>query len=122
MVYQSSHFFYNHTTGNLISRITNDIEKIQFAFSTNLADALKQTLTLLIFLGILFYLDWKLALIIFLAAPLIVLPSRILGQFVRRLSRASQEKLGQIAEILQESTSRVLLVAPCSGGIFQEFT
>ena len=105
VVYQSSHFFYNHTTGNLISRITNDIEKIQFAFSTNLADALKQTLTLLIFLGILFYLDWKLALIIFLAAPLIVLPSRILGQFVRRLSRASQEKLGQIAEILQESIS-----------------
>ena len=105
VVYQSSHFFYNHTTGNLISRITNDIEKIQFAFSTNLADALKQTLTLLIFLGILFYLDWKLALIIFLAAPLIVLPSRILGQFVRRLSRASQEKLGQVAEILQESIS-----------------
>ena len=105
VVYQSSHFFYKHTTGNLISRITNDIEKIQFAFSTNLADALKQTLTLLIFLGILFYLDWKLALIIFLAAPLIVLPSRILGQFVRRLSRASQEKLGQVAEILQESIS-----------------
>ena len=105
VVYQSSHFFYKHTTGNLISRITNDIEKIQFAFSTNLADALKQTLTLVTFLTILFFLDWKLALIIFLAAPLIVLPSRFLGQFVQELSRASQEKLGQVAEILQESIS-----------------
>ena len=105
VVYQSSQFFYRNTTGNLISRITNDIEKIQFAFSTNLADALKQTLTLVTFLAILFFLDWKLALIIFLAAPLIILPSRILGQFVRQLSRASQEKLGQVAEILQESIS-----------------
>ena len=105
VVYQSSHFFYKHTTGNLISRITNDVEKIQFAFSTNLADALKQTLTLVTFLAILFFLDWKLALIIFLAAPLIALPSRILGRFVRQLSRASQEKLGQVAEILQESIS-----------------
>ena len=105
VVYQSSHFFYKHTTGNLISRITNDIEKIQFAFSTNLADALKQTLTSVTFLTILFYLDWRLALIIFLAAPLIVLPSRVLGQFVRQFSRASQEKLGQVAEILQESIS-----------------
>jgi len=105
VVYQSSHFFYKHTTGNLISRITNDIEKIQFAISTNLADALKQTLTLVTFLTILFVLDWKLALIILLAAPLVVLPSRVLGQFVRQLSQAAQEKLGQVAEILQESIS-----------------
>ncbi len=105
VVYQSSHFFYNHTTGHLISRITNDVEKIQFALSTNLADALKQTLALLTFLGIVFFLDWKLSLIIFVAAPFIILPSKILGQFVRQFSRFSQDKLGEISEILQESIS-----------------
>ena len=105
VVYQSAHFFYNHTTGHLVSRITNDIEKIQFAVSTNLADTLKQLLSLVTFLSILFFLDWKLALIIFFAAPMIALPSKILGKIVRQFSRSSQHKLGEISEILQETIS-----------------
>src|SRR5438093_2379141 len=63
---QSSSFFHNHSTGRLISRITNDIEKIQFASSTVLADALKQGLTLLACLCLVFAIDWSLALTSFL--------------------------------------------------------
>ena len=100
---QSSSFFYSHSTGRLISRVTNDVEKIQFAASTNLADALKQGLNLVVFLAIIFYADWKLALGSVLIAPIIIWPSRFFGKKIRKSSRSSQDKLGEISDILQET-------------------
>ena len=100
---QSSSFFHSRSTGRLISRVTNDIEKIQFASSTNLADALKQVLSLAVFLSVVFYADWKLALGSILIAPIIVLPSKYFGKKIRKSSRSSQDKLGEISDILQET-------------------
>ncbi len=100
---QSSSFFYAHSTGRLISRITNDIEKIQFACSTVLADALKQGLTLLACLCIAFAIDWALALASFLLAPLIVYPSKYIGKRIHWTSRSSQDKMEEITNILHET-------------------
>ena len=119
VVYQSSNFFYKNPTGSLISRITNDIEKIQFALSTNLADALKQILALITFLSILIFLDWKLSIMIFLVAPLIVVPSKMLGRIVRKYSRSSQDKLGEISNILQETISGNRIVKAFSMETFE---
>jgi subfamily B ATP-binding cassette protein MsbA len=100
---QSSSFFHSHSTGRLISRVTNDVEKIQFAASTNLADGLKQGLNLCVFLAIIFYADWKLALGSILITPIIIWPSRFFGKKIRKSSRFSQEKLGEISDMLQET-------------------
>jgi ATP-binding cassette, subfamily B, bacterial MsbA len=100
---QSSSFFHNHSTGRLISRITNDIEKIQFASSTALADALKQGLTLLACLCLVFAIDWRLALTSFLLAPLVIYPSRFFGRKIHKSSRSSQDKMEEITNILQET-------------------
>lgn len=103
---QSSSFFHTHSTGRLISRITNDIEKIQFASSTALADALKQGLTLLAYLCVVFAFfanDWSLALISFLLVPLVIYPSRFLGRKIHKSSRSSQDKMEEITNILQET-------------------
>jgi subfamily B ATP-binding cassette protein MsbA len=87
----------------LISRVTNDIEKIQFASSTVLADALKQSLLLLTYLGMAFSADVTLTLASFLLAPLVIYPSRFFGRKVRRSSRSSQDKMEEISHILQET-------------------
>ncbi|HVN80486.1 MAG TPA: ABC transporter transmembrane domain-containing protein [Terriglobia bacterium] len=100
---QSSSFFHSHSTGRLISRVTNDVEKIQFAASTNLADALKQGLNLAVFLAIIFYADWKLAFGSILIAPVIIWPSKYIGKKIRKSSRSSQDKMGEISDILQET-------------------
>ena len=100
---QSSSFFHVHSTGRLISRVTNDIEKIQFASSTALADALKQGLTFLAFLYLVFTIDWALALASFVLAPLVFYPSRFLGRKIHKTSRSSQDKMEEITNILQET-------------------
>lgn len=100
---QSSSFFHIHSTGRLISRITNDIEKIQFASSTAVADALKQGLTFFVFLCLVFAIDWRLALGTFLLAPLIIYPSKFLGRKIHKTSRSSQDKMEEISNILQET-------------------
>ena len=103
VIHQSSSFFHTHSTGQLISRITNDIERIQFACSTTLADALKQGLTLLVFLYLVFAIDWRLALISLTLAPLIIYPSKYLGRKIQKTSRSSQDKMEEITNILQET-------------------
>ncbi|MFN8006322.1 MAG: ABC transporter ATP-binding protein, partial [Terriglobia bacterium] len=103
VIHQSSSFFHTHSTGRLISRITNDIERIQFACSTTLADALKQGLTLIVFLYLVFAIDWRLALISLTLAPLIIYPAKYLGRKIQKTSRSSQDKMEEITNILQET-------------------
>lgn len=103
ILYQSSSFFHLHSTGRLISRVTNDVEKIQFACSTALADGLKQGLTFIAFIGLVFAIDWTLALASFIVAPLVIYPSKFLGRKIHRTSRSSQDKMEEISNILQET-------------------
>lgn len=103
VLHQSSSFFHTHSTGRLISRITNDIEKIHFASSTALADALKQGLTFLACLYLAFAIDWRLTLASFLLAPLVIYPSKFFGKKIHRSSRSSQDKMEEISNILQET-------------------
>src|SRR3989338_5873357 len=63
IIHQSMAFFRSHSTGQLMSTILNDIEKIQLAVSFVLADLLKQSFTLIGLLFVVFVLDWRLALI-----------------------------------------------------------
>ena len=100
---QSASFFHTHSTGRLISRVTNDVEKIQFACSTALADALKQGLTFIALIVIVFSIDWTLALASFIVAPLIIYPSKFLGRKIHKTSRSSQDKMEDISNVLQET-------------------
>src|SRR5678815_380562 len=92
-----------HSTGRLISRVTNDVEKIQFACSAALADALKQGLTFIALIVIVFSIDWTLALASFIVAPLIIYPSKFLGRKIHKTSRSSQDKMEEISNVLQLS-------------------
>ncbi|MBM3803280.1 MAG: ABC transporter ATP-binding protein [Acidimicrobiia bacterium] len=103
ILHQSASFFHSHATGRLISRVTNDVEKIQFACSTVLADALKQSLTFVAFMAIVFAIDWTLALASLVIAPLIIYPSKFLGRKIHKTSRSSQDKMEEISNVLQET-------------------
>ena len=87
LIEQSISFFRRNPTGRLMSAITSDIERIQFAVSQTAADTLKQSFTLVFLLGALFYYDWKLALISMVLIPLVVVPSAKLGRYIRASSR-----------------------------------
>ncbi len=110
LLQQSIPFFTRNTTGRLMSAITSDIEKIQNAVSQVSADLLKQTFTLLGLMAVVFYVDWRLALVSLLLVPFVVFPSANIGRYIRSSSRSSQDKMAELNNILQETFSGVRIV------------
>lgn len=110
IIAQSISFFHKNSTGRLMSAITSDIERIQFAVSQTAADMLKQSFTLVFLLGVLFYYDWRLATISMVLIPLVVFPSAKLGRYIRASSRSSQDKMGELNNVLQETFTGIRIV------------
>src|SRR4051812_15944001 len=100
---QSTAFFSRRTTGQLMSRITNDVGQIQQAVSETIGDLLREGFTAVGFVILMFYWDWRLALVTFVGAPLIVYPLVRLGQRVRRSTRRGQEELEHLSHLTAEA-------------------
>ena len=100
---QSAGFFAQRTTGQLMSRINNDVGQVQHVVSETIADLARESLTLIALAAWLFYLDARLTIVCMTGAPLIVYPLVRLGQRVRRTTRRSQEALERISHISAEA-------------------
>jgi ATP-binding cassette, subfamily B, bacterial MsbA len=99
----SSAFFTKHTTGTLLSTIVNDIEKVQFAMSSVLAEFLQQFFTFVFIAAVVVQLGGKLAWVLVLFLPVILYSSRKIGRQVRSTTRGGQDKLAEIQNILHET-------------------
>lgn len=102
---QSLAFFSAHSTGRLMSRVINDVEKVQEAVSNTFTDFVREVTLLLFLLGYLFYLEWRMACIALLVAPPVLFCTVQLGKRARRFSGSSQERLSGLSNILQETIS-----------------
>ncbi len=100
---RSAAFFSKHTTGTLLSTIVNDIERVQYAMSTVLAEFLQQFFTFLSVAAVVVILGGKLAWVLLLFVPVIVYSSRKIGSRVRSTTRHGQDKLAEIQNILHET-------------------
>ena len=100
---QSTAFFSLHTTGRLMSRITNDVGQVQRSVSETLGDLTRESLALIGIVGLLFYYDARLAIVCLTGAPLVVYPLVRLGQRIRRTTRRSQEALEQMSHVSAEA-------------------
>jgi subfamily B ATP-binding cassette protein MsbA len=100
---QSAGFFAQRTTGQLMSRITNDVGQVQQAVSETAGDLARESLALVGYAVLMFYYDPRLALICLIGAPVIVYPLIRLGQRVRKTTRRSQEALEQLSHISAEA-------------------
>ena len=100
---RSAAFFSKHTTGTLLSTIINDIERVQYAMSTVLAEFLQQFFTFLAVAAVVVVLGGNLAWVLLLFVPVIVYSSRKIGSRVRSTTRQGQDKLAEIQNILHEA-------------------
>jgi subfamily B ATP-binding cassette protein MsbA len=100
---QSAAFFKARSSGQLLSRLTNDIGMVQQAASETLADLLRESLAVVGYAGILFYTDAGLALVCLTGAPLVVYPLVRLGQALRKTTRRSQEHLEHMSHAATEA-------------------
>ena len=117
---QSAGFFARRTTGGLMSRITNDISRIQQVVAETIGDLLREAVTLLAYAGLLLYYDIGLALVCMTGAPIVVYPLVRLGQRVRRTSRRSQEELEHLSHISAEAFSGHRIVKAFAGEPYEQ--
>jgi ATP-binding cassette, subfamily B, bacterial MsbA len=100
---RSAGFFSRYATGKLVSTVINDVEKVQFALSTVLAEFLQQFFTLLFTATVVVLLGGKLAWVLMLFIPFVIVSSRKIGRRVRHTTRTGQDKLADIQNILHET-------------------
>ncbi len=98
-------FFTKTPTGILISRITNDVNLIQGSVSNAITGLIKDIFTVLALTGVVFYRNWRLALIAFIIFPLAIFPIKEFGKRLRKFSRKSLQRMGSIMTFLHETIS-----------------
>lgn len=97
-------------TGDLISRVTSDVDAIQTFVTSGLLSALINVLTLTGMVGVMFYIDWRFTLIALSVAPLLF---AVVFHYTRQIKTASREvrkKEGQIVSVIQEALSSIRVV------------
>lgn len=112
-------FFENNRVGNLTSRSTADVEQLQSAFSVTLAEFLRQIITLIVGISILFYLTTDLALLMLSTFPFVIIFAMFFGRYIRKLSKERQEELAETATFLEESLHSISVVKSFTNEWFQ---
>ena len=102
---QPLRFFHFNPTGELISRVSADIERIQTAASETLAEFLKQTAILFFLLIAIFAIDWKLAAMSVVLVPFVFYPTLWFGKKPRVLGKSTQEEMAEMANLLYETVT-----------------
>lgn len=100
---QDARFFEDQTTGRIMSSVMNDIDKVQIAVSTMLADWLRQIFTAAFLIVAMIMINWKLSLISVLVLPVVALLTTRLGKRIRRTTRHAQDMVASLNHILQET-------------------
>ncbi len=97
-------------SAKIISNFLYDVTLLQDSVSSSLANGVKDLLTLICLLGVMYYQDWQLATISIIAFPLVGILTRRLGKRIKKASTESQEETGTLAAILSENLDGTRIV------------
>ncbi|VAW35529.1 Lipid A export permease/ATP-binding protein MsbA [hydrothermal vent metagenome] len=103
-------YFADHRTGEVVSRLTNDVSLLQNVVTDNLVALLRQVITLIGASMLLFWLNWRLTLIILTGIPIISLTMVALGRQIRKAAKAMQDALAEAANVVEETVSGIRIV------------
>lgn len=103
-------YFSKSPVGNIISRILNDVGMLQKSAADELVVVVREGLTLVGLVGLLFYNDWRLALVAFTVLPIALIPAAQIGRRIKKYVRKSLTNISNLTSILQESFSGIKVV------------
>ena len=103
-------FYSTHKTGEIISRVTNDVNKLQRAIVDSSISLVYKTLTFLGGIGYLFYLNAQLTLFLVIMLPAMTYILKIFNTKIRKVSRDVQMKIANVSDVLQETLSAIRVV------------
>mgnify|MGYP001827259981 CR=1 FL=1 len=105
-------YFDDHSSGNTLSRLTYDVQRVMEAATTVIVTLIKDSLIIIGLLAWSFYISWKLSLVAFLIVPPIAIIIRLVSLRMRTLNRSLQNTMGDLTRVIQEAItgSRVVKV------------
>ena len=103
-------FFAKRRTGELVSRLMNDVGVIQHTFTEMPIDSAKHLVTVIGGIGFLFVMNWKLCLLILLLLPLLAIVARLFGRRLKLLSTAIQDRTALLTTLIEEVISGIRVV------------
>lgn len=112
-------FFDSRRVGEVMSRITADVATLQDTFSFILAEFLRQSLTLVFGIAIIFYLAPSLTAFMLLVIPVLVITSLVFGKYIRKLSKRTQDKLAETNVVVEESLHSIVMVKAFTNELFE---
>ncbi|MFF1659015.1 ABC transporter ATP-binding protein [Streptomyces sp. NPDC058255] len=103
-------FFERRRLGDVLSRVTGDVDAVETFLLSGVADALYQVIRLGVFLGLLCYLQWDLTLLALVIVPLFWRAARHFSRLIKEASRERRRRSGSLSAVAEESLSNVALV------------
>jgi ATP-binding cassette, subfamily B, bacterial MsbA len=107
---QSIGFFSLNSTGRLMSCMNSDVEQVQEAVSTSLAELFRESVLLLALVCWIFYIDWRLASLALVVAPAALLLTLTMGRRIRRVSLRSRESVAGLNDSLQQAITGMRVI------------
>ena len=96
-------FFHEHSTGTLISRVISDVTLMQQAVSNAFVGIIRDFFQIVFLLSLVFYLNWKLAMVTFIILPVAAVPIVKFGKLFRKFSIKTQEETARVSDRLYET-------------------
>ena len=106
----SMRFFIHTPTGNLISRITNDVNMVQASVTSAVTGMVRESFTMLGLLFVVFYRDWRLALLSMVVFPIIIYPISRFSRKLKRYSTKSMQVMAGVTTLMDEAISGIRIV------------
>src|SRR5438552_5030591 len=103
-------FFARASSGDLLARFASDVAAVEFAVTYGIAAWLRDVLQVLVLLGVSVALDWRLALLAFVAVPVTVLPIVRFAKRLKKIADRGQEQIGSLYTLLHEALQGVRIV------------
>ncbi len=112
-------FYDKNRTGELMSRISNDVSKLQTTFTTTLAELIRQIITLLVGIGMIVFLAFELTKFMLAIFPVVIIAAMFFGKFIRKFSKQTQDELAKTNVIVEETLQSISSVKSFTSEFFE---
>src|SRR5450631_3436379 len=103
-------FFNRQATGELMSRMTNDVGMMQEGMANVVSGLFRDLISFISLLCVIFYRNWQLAILCFVVLPVTIYPAQLIGKKIKNSARRSLDVMGGIGMILQETFSGIKVI------------
>jgi len=120
LMLQSMDFFNHQKTGDLIQTVFNQTRMAQSALTTITGDAIKQPISILSALAVLFYIDWRFTLVSLVLFPICIIPVMVVGKKVRKSGGREEDEAGMLMVVMHEASAGIRLVKSHAREAYEE--